>query len=150
MSSKKGTQKDSSDSEMEKVLQNLLARNENITARAVARHHPTIKAASSIIRSQSRAKLLAQYQARQKEYQKWQGNLLRISKEKAAAALAEKDCRIAELERKIQILTASHVAMIRAVGEVGGFARWANFFNKYNSIRKDLELLGALNDKAKE
>lgn len=141
MSSKKRTQNGASDQEMEKVLQELLDRNESITARAVARLHPTIKAASSIIRNKDRSTLLVKYQARQKEYQRWQGNLLKISKEKAAAALAEKDYRIAELERKVQILTASHVAMIRAVGEMGGFKRWAAFFDKFQSVRKELENL---------
>lgn len=135
------TPKNELDTEMEKVLQDLLDRNESITARAVARLHPTIKAASSIIRCKNRSTLLANYQARQKEYQRWQGNLLKISKEKAAAALAEKDYRIAELERKVQILTASHVAMIRAVGEMGGFKRWAAFFDKFQSVRKELENL---------
>ena len=39
---------------MREVLESLLANDEDITARAVARLHPTIKAASSIIRSESR------------------------------------------------------------------------------------------------
>ena len=133
---------ESKDPEMTKVLDELLERDEDITARAVARLHPTINAASSITRSEIRSKLLEQYQARQKEFRHWQGRLSKASKGKAASALADKDIRIAELERQIALLTASHVAMIRAVGEMGGFAKWAQFFEKYATVREELTKLG--------
>ena len=79
------------DMEMVKVLEGLLERNEEITARAVARLHPRISAASSVTRSVPRAKLLAQYQDRQKEIRGWHGKLSKLSKAKAAFSLTEKD-----------------------------------------------------------
>jgi len=132
------------DREMVKVLDGLLERNEEITARAVARLTPRISAATSITRSESRAKLLAQYQDRQKEIRGWHGKLSKLSKEKAAFSLAEKDERIAGLERQVAILTASHVAMIRAVGEMGGFSAWRRFFEKTKEVRDSLIKIGAL------
>ncbi|WP_241640281.1 hypothetical protein [Rosenbergiella epipactidis] len=50
------------DEAIKAVLGDMLSRDEDITARAAARLHPTLKAASSITRSDSRSALLAQYQ----------------------------------------------------------------------------------------
>ena len=135
---------DSIDTEMVKVLDDLLEKNEDITARAVARLHPTISAASSITRSESRSQLLARYQERQKDIRGWHGKLSKISKGKAAISLADKDAKIAELESAVAILTTSHVAMIRAVGELGGFPAWRRFFEDYKVIRDKLTATGAL------
>ena len=55
---------------LREILETLLADDEDITARAVARLHPSINAASSITRSESRRKLLAEYQQRQTEYRR--------------------------------------------------------------------------------
>ncbi|MDZ5777320.1 hypothetical protein U4I94_23140, partial [Stenotrophomonas maltophilia] len=111
------------DPEMRRVLDDLLSRDEDITARAVARLHPQIKAASSITRSKERSRMLAQYQERQAEFRRWRGRPGKLSGDAAASALADRDVRIAELESQVALLTASHVAMIRAVGELGGFSK---------------------------
>lgn len=133
-----------SEPEMRQVLDDLLARDEDITARAVARLHPQISAASSITRSASRRRLLAQYQQRQAEYRRWRGRPAKLSGVAAASALAERDVRIAELEAQVALLTASHLAMIRAVGELGGFSKWAQFYESYRGSRGLLVQLGAL------
>lgn len=39
--------------------------------------------------------------------------------------------QIAELEAQVQILTASHKAMIFAVGESGGMEAWKKFYDSY-------------------
>lgn len=52
--------------------------------------------------------------------------------------------RIATLTQQVEILTASHVAMIRAVGELGGFSKWAKFFQDYQPIRDTLNTIGAM------
>jgi hypothetical protein len=85
--------------------------------------HPTIKAASSITRSESRRTLLSNYQDRQREYRRW---------------------RNVELEFHVALLTISHVAMLRAVGELGGFAMWAIFFDDFQQARNKLDQLRAL------
>ena len=132
------------DPEMRRILEDLLAKDEPITARAVARLHPKINAASSITRHPERTKLLGHYQERQAQYRRWSGRVSKQSKDVVSAALADKDLRIAELERQVALLTASHVAMIRAVGELGGFSKWAQFFENYREGRITLERLGAL------
>lgn len=130
--------------ELIKVLDSLLEQDEDITARAVARLHPTVKHASSITRNEIRSNLLAQYQAKQREIRSYAARLRKGSKEKVAVTLAEKDLRIAELERQIELLTASHVAMIRAVGELGGMSKWAKFYEQYREMREKLVAMGAL------
>ncbi|MCC8913241.1 hypothetical protein JH298_21595 (plasmid) [Xanthomonas campestris pv. campestris] len=133
-----------SDPEMRRVLEDLLSRDEDITARAVARLHPRINAASSITRSVERSHMLAQYQERQAEFRRWRGRPGKLSGVAAASALADRDVRIAELESQVALLTASHVAMIRAVGELGGFSKWSQFYESYQASRNKLAQLGAL------
>ncbi|MDH1659876.1 hypothetical protein N5E02_00395 [Stenotrophomonas sp. GD03777] len=132
------------DPEMRQVLDDLLARDADITARAVARLHPRINAASSVTRSPERSRMLAQYQERQAEYRRWRGRTGKLSGASAANALADRDVRILELESQVAMLTASHVAMIRAVGELGGFSKWAQFYESYSSVRDRLEQMGAV------
>jgi hypothetical protein len=132
------------DNEMRGILETLLANDEDITARAVARLHPSIKAASSITRSESRSRLLAEYQHRQTEYRRWRGRIAKRSGADTAASLADKDIRIAELEATVQLLTASHLAMLRAVGELGGFSKWAKFYEHHREARDKLIALGAI------
>jgi uncharacterized membrane-anchored protein len=134
------------DPEMRLVLDGLLARDEDITARAVARLHPRINAASSITRSKDRSLLMAQYQKRQAEFRRWRGRPSKLSGAAVAGALADRDIHIAELESQVALLTASHVAMIRAVGELGGFSKWAQFYESYRASRDQLAQLGAFQE----
>ncbi|ANB72612.1 hypothetical protein AYM40_26820 [Paraburkholderia phytofirmans OLGA172] len=132
------------DEQMREILETLLADDGDITARAVARLHPSIKAASSITRSELRSRLLAEYQQRQSEYRRWRGRVAKRSGSDTATSLADKDIRIAELEATVQLLTASHLAMLRAVGELGGFSKWAKFYEQYREARDRLDKLGAV------
>ncbi len=132
------------DSEMREILEKMLASDENITARAVARLHPAIKAASSITRSETRTRLLAEYQERQAEYRRWRSRAGKQSAASVAATIEQKEHRVAELEGNMQILIASHVAMLRAVGELGGFSKWAKFYEQYRDVRDNLAAMGAM------
>jgi hypothetical protein len=132
------------DPEMRLVLDDLLARDEDITARSVARLHPRIKAASSITRSIERSRLLSSYQQRQAEFRRWRGRPTKLAGAAAASALADRDLSISELESQVALLTSSHVALIRAVGELGGFSKWAQFYQSYRDSRDRLIQLGAL------
>lgn len=127
--------------EMLRVLERLLAEDAPITARAVVRLHPTLKAASSITRNSARSALLAKFQARQAEFRRWRNRTAKLSASDSAATLAAKDSQVSDLEVTVQSLTASHVAMLRAVGELGGFAKWAQFYESYAAVRNKLETL---------
>jgi hypothetical protein len=128
---------------MRETLEMLLERDDDITARAVARLHPTIRAASSITRSETRSALLAEYQHRQNEYRRWRGRVGKKSGVHVAATIADKDIKIADLASQVALLTASHLVMLRAVGELGGFGKWAAFYEQFREARQQLDRLGA-------
>lgn len=128
------------DEQLRDVLERLLEDDEDITARAAARCHPTINSASSMTRNEARRTLIAEYQARQSELRRWRGATAHRTNAATAKLLAEKDRRILELEAQVQLLTSSHLAVIRAVGEMGGFSRWAEFYAHYPAAKR---LLGA-------
>lgn len=130
--------------EMERILQEMLDADEDLTARGIIRRHSRLKAASSITRSPERVEILARYKTRQEEFRRWRQRLARRSKDVSAMSLADKDIRIAELEQQVSLLTYSHVAMIRAVGELGGMAKWSKFFEDYKAVRDELNKMGAL------
>lgn len=120
---------------LKNILEELLSNDITITAREITRHHPTLKHASTITRSIERRSLLKEYQDKQKYFRKHINNSKKQSQSKLALQLAEKDKKIAELEKKIQILTASHIAMLKAVGEIGGISTWVNFLKKAKILR---------------
>lgn len=123
---------------LKKILEELLSNDITITAREITRHHPTLKHASTITRSIERRTLLKEYQDKQKYLRKHISNSKKQSQSKLALQLAEKDKKIAELEKQIQILTASHIAMLKAVGEIGGVSAWVEFFKNNENIKNNL------------
>lgn len=123
---------------LKNILEELLDNDTTITAREITRHHPTLKHASTITRSIERRSLLKEYQDKQKYFRKHINNSKKQNQSKLALQLAEKDKKIAELEKQIQILTASHIAMLKAIGEVGGMSAWIKFFEKNKDIKSYL------------
>jgi hypothetical protein len=129
--------------EMMRILEEMIAADVTITARAVARMHNTVKHASSIIRHQTRSVLMAQYQERQKQFRAMRVRMPQRSRDQIAAQIAQKDARIAELERKVEILSVSHLAMIRTVGELG-ISKWLKLYADHRDVRDELNKLGML------
>jgi hypothetical protein len=132
------------DADMLHVLETMLENDETITARAVARNHPRLKQASSITRSDSRSRLLAKFQDEQRRLRTWSAKAPKRSREQLAAQLAQKDSRIAELERQVDILRVSHIAMMRSVGELGGTSKLLKLYEGYREFRGELQRLGLL------
>jgi len=132
------------DESMLHILESLLERDVDITARAVARLHPSLKAASSITRSESRSTLVAQYRHRQNEFRRWRGRVRKQAGVQNAAVLADKQSRIDQMETMVTLLTASHVALLRSLGELGGFAKWAAFYGRFREARDALQKIGAI------
>src|ERR1700722_20394663 len=116
------------DVEIVRILQEMLEADETMTARAVANRHPFIQHASSITRHRNRRELLARYQAIQNERRCWLKRISKHSRSQTASKLADKELRIVQLEKQLEILMVSHLALIRAVGEMGGVSRWLKFF----------------------
>jgi hypothetical protein len=129
---------------MLRILESLLERDVDITARAVARLHPSLKAVSSITRSESRSTLVAQYRHRQSEFRRWRGRVGKRTDDQNAAALVDKQSRIEQMETIVALLTTSHVALLRSLGELGGFAKWAAFYERFRDARDALQKIGAI------
>ena len=132
------------DESMLRILESLLERDVNITARAVARLHPSLKAASSITRSKPRSTLVAEYRHRQNEFRRWRSRVGKRAGDQNAAALVDKQIRIDQMETMVALLTASHVALLRSLGELGGFAKWAAFYERFREARDALQKIGAV------
>ncbi|HVI90619.1 MAG TPA: hypothetical protein VM659_20130 [Dongiaceae bacterium] len=132
------------DEEMLTALDGMLRSNEKITARSVVRNVVSLGAASSITRDSVRSGYLEEYQVRQAAIQKHQRGLEKEVRGKAAELLARKDAEIAQLKHQISLLTASHVALVRAAGEVGGTKAWKRLFDGYSKSIDELKELGAL------
>lgn len=130
--------------ELKAVLEGLVERDDDVSARAVARLHSSVKDASGIIRHPERRKLLEEYQARQKELRTAMGKIRRSGATAAAAKLQATSERIRNLEDSEAARVASHVAMINVVAELGGTAKLLQFYKRFAPIRDALARDGAL------
>lgn len=131
------------DIEFYALLDDFLKRDVTISARSISRSHSNLKAASSITRHKARLQALNEFKAKQEELRGWRGKIDKTSKLSIAENLSIKDQKIEELEHQVQILTESHLQMIRAIGKIGGFSKWVDFFDSYDSIKDELTKLGA-------
>ncbi len=130
--------------ELKAVLDGLLERNEDVTVRAVARLHPSIKNPSGLIRHAERRSLIEQYQARQTELRAAVNKVRRTGTAAAAVKLQATTERIRDLEEAEAARVASHVAMIHVVAELGGTAKLLQFYKRFAPIRDSLAREGAL------
>jgi hypothetical protein len=131
------------DKEMLAALDQMLRSNVKITARAVIRNVESLGAASSITRDDVRKGYLEEHQARQAAVLKHQKGLEKEVRGRAAELLARKDAEIVELKHQIALLTASHIAIVRAAGERGAKG-WKDLFDGYSKSLDELKALGAL------
>ncbi len=92
----------------------------------------------------ARAALVDQAQKEQLRLRELIGKADKSSKARLVSQIADRDREIEILRRRVEVLTASHKAMLIAVLEHGGMAGYRRFFEKYNGIRRELEALGAV------
>ena len=136
--------KDPSHSELRSLLADMLNRDEDITARSVARLHSTLKNASDYTRNVERRELLERAQAKQDELRSFARKVKRDGSKVSAEKLQAAEERIRELEADEAARVASHLAMIHAVAELGGTAKLLAFYKSYSDIRDRLHRQGAL------
>ncbi len=130
--------------ELKRLLAGMLDTDEDITARALARAHSTIKNASDYTRHVERRALLEEAQAKQQELRRFAGRVRRDGSKAVAEKLQVAEARIRELEAGEAARVASHIAMIRAVAELGGTAKLLVFYKSYSEIRDRLHRQSAL------
>lgn len=130
--------------ELTSILAKLHSENHDITARAVAKLHPTLKQASDFTRHAGRRALIEQYQENQREFRSIFGRVRSTGSTIAAQRLQEANLKIEEFERNEAARIESHVAMIQAMAELGGITKLLKFYQKFAYIRETLEKQGAL------
>lgn len=134
---------DTTDDDVAAAIAWLLDHDLDVTARAVARRVDV--SPSTITRNETRknaVEVAFNEQARLRAIVASD----KSSREALLAKLERRNKTIAALERKVMILTASHRAMLMAVGEIGGVAAWQKFFAKHEEIRQELLALYAVPD----
>ena len=136
--------KDPLHTELSTVLEGMIERNEDISARAVTRIHSTVKNASDITRHIERRAILERFQSKQVELRKFAGKVKHSGTTVAARSLQAAEEKIRELEANEEARVASHLAMINAMCELGGTAKLLKFYVEYSHIRDKLSQQGAL------
>jgi len=125
------------DAKLRASAEQMLEGDETVTARSLARR-AGLRAASSITRDAARRALLGEFQGQQERRRAWVERAKKASTAKLHQTLAAREEQVAALTRRVQLLTASHKAILLAVDEMGGTKAWARFFTKY---RHSLECL---------
>ncbi|RDI57232.1 HTH domain-containing protein [Microvirga subterranea] len=130
------------DEQLPYIIKELLLSNENVTARAIAKRIGC--STSTITRNKDRTKKVSDGAVRQTQFRLHLEAASKQSMADLARKLEATEHQLAERKRQVQILLASHKAMLLAIGEAGGVAGWARFFSQYQSIRDELGRLGAI------
>lgn len=130
------------------ILRQLMEEDVDITAREVARRHPTLKAVTAFTRNAARAQLIGDAQRRQQEVRAVASSPYRKCSETLADQLQRRGERVAELERAVSTLVASHVACVRAVMRHGGMPALERFWHDYKDIGDLVARLDAVPDAA--
>lgn len=124
---------DSSNLELSRVLDVLLAADIDITAREVSRHHASLRNASAFTRNPVRMEMITNAQARQKQLRSALNPHFEQSKSLSDKLGQAKDANDM-LGIQVKALIASHAACIQAVMTAGGLNALERFWHDYKAI----------------
>lgn len=132
------------DARLRTVLETMLDQGERISARGVLKHLPDVRAPSSLTRDPVRRRMLEEFRRLQTARNAWVERAKKQSTARLERLLAERDARVADLEHQLQLLVASHRAMVQVVGELGGLPVWKKAFEGYERRFDELKRLRAM------
>lgn len=121
----------------------MLERGDRISARGALKHLQDVRSPSSLTRDPVRRAMVEEFRQRQAEGLAWTRRARKEPVARLDALLAERDRTIAELQHQVQLLVASHRALVHAVGELGGLPAWKKAFEQYEHCLDDLTRLNA-------
>lgn len=136
------------DFKIEKMCEKKLLSQESISARSIAKSLGV--AASSITRDPLRSKILSDAKRQQQALSDTIKRQTKTSREKDAEIISKQKIEIEELNRRTQLLLASHKALYNVIREVGGAEAWERFFTTSLDIKNELADMGALDIPIKE
>lgn len=126
------------------VLTQLLAEDVDVTAREVARQHPTLKNVTAFTRNAQRARLIEDAKRRQDEVRAVAVGPHRQRIASVSDRLQRKAKESAQLQAQLNALVASHVACVRAVLHHGGMPALERFWRDYQAIGDSVRAAGAM------
>lgn len=132
------------DSEMVRVLSEMVDDNETITVRAVVRRMSTLSHASALTRDAWRSAKIAEWQVEQQRLRTLAERSDKASKTNLAASLEVEKAKLAQLEAERNLALGGFMAAIHAVGELGGMKAWLKFFEHSAPALDRLRSMGAL------
>jgi hypothetical protein len=138
---------DEFNTELTEILDALLVKDVSITAREVARHHSTLRTASSFTRSSGRMAMITNAQARQQKLRTTL-NPHFVQSTSLRDKLVQADANIALLESQVKGLVASHAACIQAVMKAGGLLALERFWKDYKVIGETVGTVSAYPERA--
>jgi hypothetical protein len=133
------------DDRIRSACDQMLEANEKLTARAVARR-AGIGAASSITRDPVRRAMLEGFQREQDKRNDWVKRAKKQSLAKTENQLNRQAITISQFEQLLQLLVASHKAVLMGIDAVGGTREWLRFFRSYRDgiLVEALRVVGAI------
>jgi hypothetical protein len=134
--------------ELQAILNQLLAEDTDVSVREVARRHSSLKFASAFTRNKDRSDLIGSAQKLQAAARA----VKQLPEQKRSTSLTEQvenqKLRIAELERQVSALVASHAACVRAVRLHGGIPALVRFWESYKNVGAIVRELNAVPEAA--
>ncbi|RWK24910.1 hypothetical protein, partial [Mesorhizobium sp.] len=125
---------------LEELLEAMIAEGDAITVRAVCRRSDGLfKHATDITRNEIRRGMVESAVKKQEILRTTVDRASKISRTGLERLVAMKNAEIAQLQADKELLIASHRAMILSVAEIGGFATWKRFFERYQATVDRLE-----------
>lgn len=125
---------DAGNTDLTAVLERLLLEDVDITAREVARRHPTLRNASAFTRNASRAVLIRGAMQRQADARQVKDGGVASRARTLSDALEEQNGRVVELETRVNALVSAVVLCIRAVRLSGGAASLERLWTTYKEV----------------
>ncbi|MDX0409022.1 hypothetical protein GOL82_30250 [Sinorhizobium medicae] len=130
---------------LEDLLEAMIAEDEDITVRAVCRRSDGLfKHATDITRNETRRGTVEVAIKKQETIRTAVNRSGKKSRAELERLAATKNAEIELLQADKELLIASHRAMILSVAEMGGFATWKRFFERYQVAIDRLEAMGSL------
>ncbi|MQW64029.1 hypothetical protein GHK33_15705 [Sinorhizobium meliloti] len=130
---------------LEELLEAMIAEDEDVTVRAVCRRSDGIfKHATDITRNEARRRTVEAAIKKQETIRTAVNRSTKKSRAELEKLAAAKNAEIEQLQADKELLIASHRAMILSVAEMGGFATWKRFFERYQASIDRLEQMGSL------
>ena len=126
------------------ALRDMLDDNETITVRALVRRLGTVGHASTITRDPWRMARVAEWQAEQARIHSQIERSDKTSRTNLANQLEIQRARVSELEAERNLMCGAMLAMVQAVGEMGGMRAWQRFFDQHSEALQQLQTMGAL------